>query len=244
MEPAYFLVSTADLSAPVFNIQGTEAHHALRVRRVREKEKLVVTDGAGQVCEVEVLTLGPGEQITVKVLSKKTKSKNKPFVTVAQALAKGDRSELAVESLTEVGVDEIIPWQANRCIVKWDDKSDKGVEKWKQISRESSKQSRRAYLPEISNCLDSKNLIKVFMNYSKIIVLDPDSQVFFTDLVNQITENVLLIIGPEGGIEESELKQFIEAGAITATLGETILRTSTAGGIASAILLSKTRWLN
>jgi len=141
-------------------------------------------------------------------------------------------------------VDEIIPWQANRCIVKWDDKSDKGVEKWKQISRESSKQSRRAYLPEITNCLDSKNLIKVFMNYSKIIVLDPDSQVFFTDLVNQITENVLLIIGPEGGIEDSELKQFIEAGAITATLGETILRTSTAGGIASAILLSKTRWLN
>ena len=240
MEPAYFLVSTSDLSAPVFNIQGTEAHHALRVRRVREKEKLVVTDGAGQVCEVEVLTLGPGEQITVKVLSKK----HKLLVAVAQALAKGDRSELAVESLTEVGVDEIIPWQANRCIVKWDDKSDKGVEKWKQISRESSKQSRRAYLPEITNCLDSKNLIKVFKNYSKIIVLDPDSQVFFTDLVNQITENVLLIIGPEGGIEDSELKQFIEAGAITATLGETILRTSTAGGIASAILLSKTRWLN
>ena len=73
MEPAYFLVSTSDLDSPVFNIQGTEAHHALRVRRVRENEKLVVTDGKGQVAEVEVLTLGPGEQVTVKVLKKKTK---------------------------------------------------------------------------------------------------------------------------------------------------------------------------
>ena len=140
MEPAYFLVSTSDLDSPVFNIHGTEAHHALRVRRVRENEKLVVTDGKGQVAEVEVLTLGPGEQVTVKVLKKKTKELIKPKICVAQALAKGERSELAVELLTEVGVDEIIPWQANRCIVKWDEKSNKGEEKWKQISRESSKQ--------------------------------------------------------------------------------------------------------
>ena len=159
MEPAYFLVETSDLDSPVFNIKGTEAHHALRVRRVREKEKLVVTDGFGLVGEVEVLALGPGDQVTVKVVDKKNKVKKKPKVAVAQALAKGERSDLAVESLTEVGVDEIIPWQANRCIVKWDDKSEKGVEKWKQIARESSKQSRRAFFPEIKNCLDSKSLL-------------------------------------------------------------------------------------
>jgi 16S rRNA (uracil1498-N3)-methyltransferase len=196
------------------------------------------------VGEVEVLALGPGDQVTVKVISKKIKVKKKPRVAVAQALAKGERSDLAIESLTEVGVDEIIPWQANRCIVKWDDKSEKGVEKWKQIARESSKQSRRAFFPEITNCLDSKKIIGIFKNYSKVIILDPDSTVLFTDLIQQITEDVLLIIGPEGGIEESEMQLFSENGALTASLGETILRTSTAGGISAAILLSKTRWIN
>ena len=244
MEPAYFLVETSDLDSPVFNIKGTEAHHALRVRRVREKEKLVVTDGFGLVGEVEVLALGPGDQVTVKVVDKKNKVKKKPKVAVAQALAKGERSDLAVESLTEVGVDEIIPWQANRCIVKWDDKSEKGVEKWKQIARESSKQSRRAFFPEIINCLNSKELVGIFEDFSKVIVLDPDSTVLFTDLVEHITEDVLLIIGPEGGIDENEMQLFSEYGALTATLGETILRTSTAGGISVAILLSKTRWIN
>jgi len=244
MEPAYFLVETSDLDSPVFNIKGTEAHHALRVRRVKEKEKLVVTDGFGLVGEVEVLALGPGDQVTVKVVNKKSKTKKKPKVTVAQALAKGERSDLAIESLTEVGVDEIVPWQANRCIVKWDDKSDKGVEKWKQIARESSKQSRRAFFPEITNCLDSKKLVGIFKNYSKVIVLDPDSDILFTELVEQIVEDVLLVIGPEGGIEENEMQLFCENGALTATLGETILRTSTAGGISAAILLSKTRWIN
>ena len=244
MEPAYFLVETSDLDSPVFNIKGTEAHHALRVRRVREKEKLVVTDGFGLVGEVEVLALGPGDQVTVKVVDKKNKVKKKPKVAVAQALAKGERSDLAVESLTEVGVDEIIPWQANRCIVKWDDKSEKGVEKWKQIARESSKQSRRAFFPEILNCLNSKELVGIFEDFSKVIVLDPDSTVLFTDLVEHITEDVLLIIGPEGGIDENEMQLFSEYGALTATLGETILRTSTAGGISVAILHSKTRWIN
>ena len=244
MEPAYFLVETSDLDSPVFNIKGTEAHHALRVRRVREKEKLVVTDGFGLVGEVEVLALGPGDQVTVKVVDKKNKVKKKPKVAVAQALAKGERSDLAVESLTEVGVDEIIPWQANRCIVKWDDKSEKGVEKWKQIARESSKQSRRAFFPEILNCLNSKELVGIFEDFSKVIVLDPDSTVLFTDLVEHITEDVLLIIGPEGGIDENEMQLFSEYGALTASLGETILRTSTAGGISAAILLSKTRWIN
>ena len=244
MEPAYFLVETSDLDSPVFNIKGTEAHHALRVRRVREKEKLVVTDGFGLVGEVEVLALGPGDQVTVKVVDKKNKVKKKPKVAVAQALAKGERSDLAVESLTEVGVDEIIPWQANRCIVKWDDKSEKGVEKWKQIARESSKQSRRAFFPEIINCLNSKELVGIFEDFSKVIVLDPDSTVLFTDLVEHITDDVLLIIGPEGGIDENEMQLFSEYGALTATLGETILRTSTAGGISAAILLSKTRWIN
>jgi 16S rRNA (uracil1498-N3)-methyltransferase len=178
------------------------------------------------------------------VIDKKIKVKKKPKVAVAQALAKGERSDLAIESLTEVGVDEIIPWQANRCIVKWDDKSEKGVEKWKQISRESSKQSRRAFFPEITNCLDSKRIIGIFKNYAKVIILDPDSTVLFTDLIEQITEDVLLVIGPEGGIEENEMKSFAESGALTATLGKTILRTSTAGGISAAILLSKTRWIN
>jgi 16S rRNA (uracil1498-N3)-methyltransferase len=239
MEPAYFLVSTSDLDSPVFNIQGTEAHHALRVRRVRENEKLVVTDGKGQVAEVEVLTLGPGEQVTVK-----TKELIKPKICVAQALAKGERSELAVELLTEVGVDEIIPWQANRCIVKWDEKSNKGEEKWKQISRESSKQSRRAFFPEIKSCLNSKELANEFSNYATVIILDPDSSVLFTDAIQEVKNEVLLIIGPEGGIDESEMEMFKKANSLSASLGETILRTSTAGAVSAAILLSKTRWLN
>jgi 16S rRNA (uracil1498-N3)-methyltransferase len=244
MEPAYFLVPTNDLNAPVFNISGTEAHHALRVRRVKESEKLVVTDGQGLVADVEVLTIGPGEQLTVKVLAKRIKQQESPKIIVAQALAKGERAELAIEILCEVGVDEIIPWQANRSIVKWDnEKLSKGRDKWQAIAKESTKQSRRAFFPIVSDALDSSELSNQFDKYEQVVVLDPDSEIKFSKLTADLKNNVLLVIGPEGGIDESEMDLFTKAGANKASLGETILRTSTAGGIAVALLMSQTRWV-
>jgi 16S rRNA (uracil1498-N3)-methyltransferase len=243
MEPAYFIVDTKDFKSPVFQITGTEGYHAVRVRRVKEKERLVVTDGLGQVANVEVLTVGPGDLITVKIIETKIKVESQPRITVAQALAKGERSELAVELLTEVGVDEIIPWQANRCVVKWDSKSGKGEEKWKQITKESSKQSRRAFFPVIKNFMNSKELAEAFKNYPKVVVLDPDAEDSFIKSIQGIESSVLLIIGPEGGIDETEYKMFSESGASFATLGESILRTSSAGAIATAIVLANTRWV-
>ena len=243
MQPAYFIASTEDLSQPIITLNGEEAHHAIKVRRTEINEIIFVTDTKGLVIEAKVVEIGPGKILKAEILNKEIHQIKSPIVCVAQAIAKGDRAELSIELLTEVGVDQIIPWQANRSVSKLEDKSNKLIQKWQNIARESTKQARRAFMPEILNLVNTKDLVEEFINFEKVLILDPDSPNHFAEEIKKISNNVLLVIGPEGRIDESEMLLFKNARADFATLGKSILRTSSAGAVSAAILLAQTKWI-
>lgn len=243
MQPAYFIASTEELNQSIMTLEGDEAHHAIKVRRTELNEIIFVTDTKGLVVEAKVVEIGPGKILKAEIINKKQHEIQNPIVCVAQAVAKGDRADLSIELLTEVGVDKIIPWQANRSVSKLENKSEKLIQKWQGIARESTKQARRAFMPEILNLVNSKDLVDEFQNFENIIVLDPDSSVNFTDAIKNISKRILLVIGPEGGIDENEMTLFKNANVVFASLGESILRTSSAGAISAAILLAQTKWI-
>ena len=243
MQPAYFIASTKDLHNKIISLKGDEAHHAIKVRRTQINETIFITDTKGLVAEAKVVEIGPGKALKAEIIDLQTHQMKNPIVCVAQAIAKGDRADLSIELLTEVGVDQIIPWQANRSVSKLENKADKLIQKWQNIAKESTKQARRPFMPEFLNLVNSKNLVEVFNNYEQVIILDPDSTNNFIGEIKKISKSVLLVIGPEGGIDESEMQLFKDSKAGFASLGKSILRTSSAGAISAAILLAQTKWI-
>ena len=167
-----------------------------------------------------------------------------PRVVVVQALPKGDRGELAVEMLTEVGVDVIIPWAAQRCVVQWKgDKEDKGVAKWRTAAREAAKQSRRPRTPQVTNLATTKDVVRLITETPHAWVLHEDGDVRLSGISVPMLGDLLLVVGPEGGVSSDELEAFASAGAQVVRLGPTVLRTSTAGTVAAGIVMSRTtRW--
>lgn len=243
MQPAYFIASTKELNEQVIALKGDEAHHAIKVRRTEINELIFITDTKGLVVEAKVVEIGPGKILKAKVINKKLHENRNPIVCVAQAIAKGDRADLSIELLTEVGVDKIIPWQANRSVSRLEDKEVKLIQKWNNTARESTKQARRPFMPEILNLVNTKELVEEFNNFEKVLILDPDSSNSFIEEIKKISKSILLVIGPEGGIDELEMNLFKNAKADFASLGESILRTSSAGAISAAILLAQTKWI-
>ena len=167
-----------------------------------------------------------------------------PRITVVQALPKGDRGELAVELMTEIGVDAIIPWAAQRCVVRWQgDRGERALAKWRSAAREAAKQSRRAWLPEVLALASLADVAKRASDAACAIVLEADAESALSHLTLPDQGEIVLVVGPEGGITPAERAALAEAGAVEARLGPTVLRTSTAGAAAAAVLLTRTsRW--
>lgn len=164
-------------------------------------------------------------------------------LTLVQALAKGDRDELAVQAATELGALQIVPWQANRCISKWDGpKLVKGVTRWQTIVSEAAKQSLRVWTPKVLPAVDTAALADLVADFDVVLVLDPTAQVSLKSMI-PAKGRVAVVVGPEGGIDDSELTALAAAGAKRVHLGSGILRTSTAGLAAiSAILAFGSAW--
>ncbi len=240
--PPVFLVPPGDLTAGVITLTGPEGHHAAAVRRLRAGERADVSDGAGSLAEGVVTGTGK-DYVTLDIRALHTVPPPQPRLTVAQALPKGDRGELAVELMTEIGVDAVIPWAAQRSITKWQaDRGAKALAKWRATAREAAKQSRRAWLPEVTDPATTASLAKR-VSTACAIVLEADAPAKLHELPLPESGEVLLLVGPEGGISPAERATLRDAGAIEARLGPTVLRTSTAGAAAAAILLTKTaRW--
>lgn len=224
-------------------LTGAEARHAVTVSRVRVGETLSIGNGRGLVVQGEVQEVDGG-RLALRVAVVTSFPRTAPSVHLVQALAKGDRDELAVQAATELGVDRIIPWAASRSIVRWEgQKAEKGRERWASIVREATKQSMRPWLPEVSGVVSTKELVALAAG-SRMLVLDPLS----TNPLSQFTQradgtDIVLVVGPEGGITPGEFTALGEAGASTARLGESVLRTSTAGPAAIAVLSAKLgRW--
>lgn len=232
----HFLVDDADaLHGDSVTLTGAEAHHAAAVRRVRVGEAVTVGDGAGTWIQGEVASVQP-KQVVISLGEREMREDPFPRLVLVQALAKGDRDERAVEAATELGVSEIVPWQAARSVSRWDGaKQAKGVARWQSIAREASKQAHRAWVPQVQSPVTTAQLARRAAE-STVIVLEPSASVALSELELRAAHEVILIVGPEGGIAPEELAALEAAGAHLVRMGQTVLRTSTAGPAALAAL--------
>ncbi len=243
MRAPVFVAAPAELRRDVVVLSGPEGRHAATVRRLAAGERADLTDGAGTVAECVVVSAGAGVA-EFRVLARQVKPAPEPSVAVVQALAKGERAELAVELMTEVGVDVVLPWQAERCVVQWrGDRAGRALERWRTAAIQAAKQSRRAWFPDVTELAGLAQITARVRAASLAVILDPDAPVALHQLRPPGTGQIVAIVGPEGGISPAEAAGLASAGAVSARLGPGILRTSTAGAVAAALLLSAAgRW--
>ncbi|UFN44409.1 16S rRNA (uracil(1498)-N(3))-methyltransferase [Nocardioides okcheonensis] len=242
--PVHLVGSLAGVAVgSVVEVTGDEAHHAVAVRRLREGERVVLTDGLGTAATGAVASTAK-RLFTVSVEDVVTSEQPEPALTVVQALPKGDRGELAVEVLTEVGVDRVVPWAAARSVAVWKgERAAKSHAKWQATAREAAKQSRRSWHPTVVPLATTADLAAVVAEADLAVVLHEDATEPLASLDVPATGRIVVVVGPEGGIAPDELAALEDAGARTVRLGAEVLRTSTAGVVAVAALLARTpRW--
>ncbi len=222
-------------------LEGEEARHAVVVRRTQVGEQVVLADGQGTSATCTVTSTSKTSLVGA-VTSVVTAPAPGPHVTVVQAIPKGVRAELAVEVLTEIGVDRIVPWAAARSVGVWrGERAAKSLAKWQATAREAGKQSRRAWLPKVAAMAETHEVVTLLGEVDLAVVLHEEATTCLATLPVQDAASILVVVGPEGGITDEELAAF--AAAHVVRLGESVLRTSTAGVAAVAALLSRTsRW--
>ena len=226
----------------VVEVTGDEARHAVVVKRIRVGEQVTLTDGAGTSGTCTVTATSP-TSLSARVEAVDTTEPETPRVVVVQAIPKGDRGELAVEMLTEVGVDVIVPWAASRSVAVWrGEKQTKALAKWRSTAREAAKQSRRSWFPEVTEMVTTSDVVGLLRDASVPVVLHEAASGPLADLPVPGRGEIVIVVGPEGGISDEELAAFAEVGAEPVRLGSSVLRTSTAGVAATAALLARTRW--
>lgn len=232
MSRALFYVDALPEVGGTAVVDGDEGFHASNVRRIRVGEELDLGDGAGAVghCVVEEAVKG---RLSTRVLSATSIARPVPTVTVAQALPKSDRSELAIELATEAGADGFLAWQAQRCVARWDGatKVDKGLRRWAAVARSAARQARRAHIPTVDGVLSTAELV-ARVPAVRTLVLHEAATVPLAEVGVGDAASVLLVVGPEGGITDDEVATLTAAGAVSVRLGPTVLRTSTAATVA------------
>lgn len=236
-----------------FVLDGAEGRHAATVKRLSTGEPVDVCDGAGLRL---VCTVTNADKSTLTVLVENVVAEGRPALgfTLVQALAKGDRDELAIEMATELGIDTVVPWQAERSIVRWKmDKALKGPEKWRQVVAAAAKQARRSAVPVVGSLAGTSAVCELIKEAGLALILHEDAVDSVATVARQWLastagepaqqQGVLMIVGPEGGMSSAEVEAFVAAGARTALLGHHVLRSSTAGP-AAVVLLSQElgRW--
>ena len=219
----------------MLTLTGTEARHAVTVRRLQVGERVDLVDGAGLrlVCEVvRAGANGARDRLTARVRERVEEAESTVRMVLVQALAKSGRDEQAVETATELGVDAVVPWQAERCVSVWRGaKVAKGRARWQATAREATKQARRAWVPEVGELLTTRSLHEeAAAPIGGVRLPDPD------DCERPM---VAVIVGPEGGIGAEETAALQEAGATTVRLGPHVMRTASAGPAALAVLAQR-----
>jgi 16S rRNA (uracil1498-N3)-methyltransferase len=219
-------------------LDGDEGRHAADVRRLRVGELVGLTDGAGLVIRAVVVEVRRGE-LSVEVKDRVNVTRPTPRLTVVQALARGGRDEQAVEAMTEVGVDEVVGWEATRGVARWTDRTQP---KWQSTARAAAKQSRRAWWPQISGPLTTADVAALCGSAALALVLHEEASDPLAALPLADAADLVVVVGPEGGITDDELEALREAGGQVVRLGRTVLRSSTAGVAALSVICAATRW--
>jgi len=217
-----------------------EAHHAIKVLRLKIGEEIMISDGSGNWVSGPIEELGK-KTLLIKVSNQGQKKLNKPELVIVQAITKSDRNKEMLELITVAGVDRIIPWQSDRSISKWQSDS---ADKWELTIKESCKQARRVVMPKLSKVIDSKQLGEELSSVPYSIIFHEAASTNFSEVnVPSDIASIYLIIGPEGGITDEELLMFKGTTSNIVRLGEPVLRSAHAGFAALAAVQTKLgRW--
>jgi 16S rRNA (uracil1498-N3)-methyltransferase len=244
MTAPVFLTDRALLRTGTVVLDGPEGRHAVSVRRLRPGEEVVLTDGEGTGACGSVVAAEGKDRLEVEVTGVREEPAPRPRLTVVQALPKGDRGELAVETMTETGVDAIVPWAASRAVTRWKgERGAKSLAKWRATAREAGKQARRLRFPEVGDLASTKEVASLLADADFAGVLHEEGAAPLATAALPGSGEVVLVVGPEGGVSPEELELFAGAGAGAFRLGPSVLRTSTAGTAAAAVLLARSgRW--
>ncbi|MBP2474093.1 16S rRNA (uracil1498-N3)-methyltransferase [Crossiella equi] len=218
-------------------LDGPEGRHAATVKRMRVGEHLVLSDGAGGLARCAVTAVGK-DVVDLAVEQVWHEPAPSPRVVLVQALVKGDRGELAVELATEAGVDAVHPWQASRCVARWEDgpRGAKALARWRATALQAAKQARRAWVPEVGEPLGTGQVAQLVRAAAATLVLHEAATAGIGEVELPPDGDLLIVVGPEGGITQSEVDKLTEAGAVPVRLGPTVLRASTAGAVALGAL--------
>ena len=238
MTAPLFFVDTAALAADHIVVDGDEGRHAADVRRLRAGERVDIGDGCGHLARGEVVEVTRG-RIVVDVKSREAVASPSPRFVVVQALAKGGRDLDAVEAMTEVGVDEIVAWTAERSVAR---PTERTPAKWSATAREAAKQSRRAWMPAVSGLCSTADVATRLANAGLAVVLHEEATEPLATVPLPAAGDVVLVVGPEGGLSDAEIDALGGTGAHIRKLGDTVLRTSTAGVAALSVLSAVARW--
>jgi 16S rRNA (uracil1498-N3)-methyltransferase len=225
-------------AGPRVRLDGDEGRHAARVRRLEVGEPVVVADGLGAVADCVVAEVLP-DGLELDVLDWRRLDRPDPYLIVVQALAKGDRGEQAVELCTELGVDEIVPWAASRSVVHWrEGRGERALERWRRTALEAAKQSRRPRIPTVTDLASIEDVLVRISGAAAFVLHESAAQPLATVELPPLGE-VVVIVGPEGGMSDDEIVAFASSGATAVRMGEPVLRTSTAGAAALAVLSTR-----
>jgi len=238
------LADAAFAEGAIVTVTGEEARHAVRVSRLRVGERIAVANGVGAIGQGEVESIAK-DRFTVRLADVAREPEPLVRVTLVQALAKGDRAERAVEQATEFGVDAVVPWESARSVSRWGspggEKAERGVAKWRRVAREAAKQSVRARVPRVESPADTAELCRrAELPGVEMLVLHPRGEEALSAWTSGGAAagagEIMVVVGPEGGLGDEELTALAAAGARVLRLGAAVLRTSSAGPAALAIL--------
>lgn len=227
-----------------FTLTGPEGRHAVSVKRIAVGEKIALVDGRGGRAIAEVTATRGKDILEARIVEREELPAPTPTVTVIQALPKSERSELAVDLLTQGGADRIVPWEASRCVAKWQGaKRGKGVQKWRQAAIAAAKQSRRPRLPEVTEPMSTAQVAAMLGEFDLVLILHEEAAAPIAQVPLDRAGSIAVIIGPEGGVSPEEVEQLTRAGATAVKLGPEVLRTASAGIVALAAIGVRTdRW--
>lgn len=238
MTAPLFFVEPDALRDDVVVIDGAEGRHAADVRRVKVGELVAVADGSGRVVRGPVAGVGRG-RVVVTVHERTEQPEPAPRFVIVQALAKGGRDLDAVEAMTEIGVDEVVAWEAERSVAR---ATDRTAAKWSATAREAAKQSRRPRIPVVAGPVATGAVVERLGSAALAVVLHESATEALAGVSLPPNGDVVLVVGPEGGLTPREVDEFTAAGARLCRLGDTVLRTSTAGVAALSVLSALARW--
>jgi 16S rRNA (uracil1498-N3)-methyltransferase len=237
--PPLFLVDALPAAGATLELDGPEGRHAATVRRLRTGEAVLLGDGRGGIAHAVVTSSGRG-RVDLLLTGRTAVAPPTPRIVLAQALVKGDRGELAVETATEAGVDAVLPWRAARCVARWEDgpRGAKALARWRSTAREAAKQARRPWVPLVEEPVTTTALARRAAAVAATLVLHESATERLAELGGTLPAagDLLLVVGPEGGITDAEVAELSAAGARSVRLGAEVLRASTAAAVALGAL--------